>query len=371
MAIVDTGNDVVRAVKAGIERVGGIGKFVETGDKVILKPNFVAPRNSVRGATTDFQVIQAVAEEVLRIGATPILFERPGMEYDFRAVYDFLGVWAFADENNIEIFDLPEEKIETVRVNGVSIPKILTESKIINLPKLKTHVITEVTIALKNPMGLLTEGERRKMHVLGIHRQIAKMSQAITPALNIVDATMAMDGDGAVYGDAVELGKIIIGDDDLAVDWVCCDLMQIAPETVPYIRLIREKEGAPDIQLIGDSPDSDYTFRLPKKGFIYQLFYWGLYAADYLFQFISPDHFNEFMYKTGYFGSRPEIISEKCKSCGKCLENCPVSALDLENGNIDYKKCLRCLVCYETCPENAIVVKGFSKPNLKESPERD
>ena len=66
------------------------------GDKVILKPNFVAPRKSSTGTTTSLELIRALAGMLKDNGAEPYLCESPGMEYSWEQVFEYLGIRALA-----------------------------------------------------------------------------------------------------------------------------------------------------------------------------------------------------------------------------------------------------------------------------------
>ena len=180
-------------VRKAVNLVGGMGSAVNKGDKVYLKPNFVAPRESFRGATTDFEIIRVVAEEVRRCGGVPVLFETPAIEFEKDWVFDVLGVRDFAQQNGIQLMDDPIELIEVPVPGGrvfrsLKIPRILHQAKIINLPKLKTHVSVKMTCGMKNLIGLLPNSEKRRVHVKGVNASIADISRVFHPVLTIVDA---------------------------------------------------------------------------------------------------------------------------------------------------------------------------------------
>ena len=89
-----------------------------------------------------------------------------------------------------------------------------------------------------------------------------------------------------------------------------------------------------------------------------------MHILDIPFNKIFSRHFNQFLFSTGYFGSNPKIVKEKCDKCGDCANVCPIdNGLDLEAGRVNYKNCIRCLDCYFACQKDAIVVKGFSRPD--------
>ena len=53
-------------------------------------------------------------------------------------------------------------------------------------------------------------------------------------------------------------------------------------------------------------------------------------------------------------------ITDKCKGCGKCARNCPVSAISGEKKaphTIDTAKCIKCGTCKDNCPFAAIEVR--------------
>ncbi len=62
---------------------------------------------------------------------------------------------------------------------------------------------------------------------------------------------------------------------------------------------------------------------------------------------------NADLHEFGYF------ITEDCKSCGICLENCPQQSITADSPYVIIQEnCLHCGNCYEVCPNNAIVKRG-------------
>ncbi|OPX26263.1 MAG: hypothetical protein B1H05_02585 [Candidatus Cloacimonas sp. 4484_140] len=332
------------------------------GEKILLKPNFVAPRENKTGATTNLELIKIIADNLHKIGAKPALIETPGMEYELKQVLDYLNISEFAQKNQIELIipaksDYVDVKVPNYEIiKYINVPKTVLENKIINIPVMKTHVITTVTLGMKNLMGLCSDKTKRNMHIRGIHKSIIDLNKVIKPTLTIIDAINCMEGDGAVYGNVRKANYLLAGKNITAVDKVACKFMCIDINKVKHISGFPLKDS---IKVIGNFKSN--KFQLPKPGKIYNFLYRGLYVIDVLFERIFSEHFNTFLYKTGHFGTRP-VIQPGCTKCSICLEICPTNAIDIERKKINYKLCLRCLRCYEACPENAISVKGFSNP---------
>ena len=370
VSITKVEKNIESAVKKAINQVGGMDSVVREGDKIYLKPNFVAPRHSSTGATTDLEVIRIVAEEVRRCGGTPILYETPAIEFDKKTVYDFLGVYELAKRNNIELVDSKSDLISVPVPNGivfkkVTIPQILRHAKIINLPKLKTHVNTKMTCGLKNLIGLLPDSEKRRIHIRGVDATVADLSKVFRPILTVVDASACQQGDGPTYGDKIDLGLIVAGKNMVAVDKICSQIIGLPWDEVKYLRLLDGHVSQSKIGLTG-TPIEEITlpFNIPEKSSFYQFSTRMIHALDVIFSKIFSQHLNEFLYSTGYFGTNPKILRDSCDRCGHCLEVCPVEdAMDLDTYRVDYKNCIRCLDCYFACDKNAIAVKGLSRPD--------
>src|SRR6266581_2536582 len=373
IAVIRTFDGIEVAAHRIIEQIGGMDSVMRGAKIAILKPNFVAGRNAETGSTTSFALLKAVAEEVRACGAEPVLCETPGTEFDREATYTILGVEKFCEENGIRILRVDPEGGEAdwveLRPAGAKklrryhIPRILEEARLINLPVLKTHVVSTMTLSMKNVMGILPRPDRRSMHTFGIDQSIVDMNLGIKPDLNIVDGSVGQDGEGPLYGDKADLQVLIAGRDSLAVDMACCEIVGVKPRAIPHLKLALEQLGKPSWTLVGEDVGVIKQFRLPQQKPLYRFIFWLMYPLDYPYSWIAERgrHFCTTLYSTGLVGTRPQINEASCTRCGICVETCPLpDVIDLKTLKVNYKTCQRCLLCYEACPENAISVKGYS-----------
>jgi len=375
IAVTRTFDGIEEAAHRVIKQIGGMAAVLQGAKVAILKPNFVAGRSAETGSTTSFALLKAVAEEVQACGAEPVLCEMPGTEFDREATYTILGVEQFCEANGIRILRIDPEGDEldwvelrpagAKKLRRFSIPRILNEACLINLPVLKTHVVSSMTLSMKNPMGILPRPDRRSMHTLGIDQCIVDMNRGIRPDMTIVDGSVGQDGEGPLYGDRADLQVLIAGRDSLAVDLVCCQVVGIKPQDIPHLKLALEQLGKPSWQTCGFIQHVEVIkkFRLPVQKPLYRFIFWMMYPLDYPYSWIAErgKHFCTLLYSTGLVGTRPQIKEESCTRCGICVEACPLpDVIDLKSLKVNYFTCQRCLLCYDACPENAIRVKGYS-----------
>src|ERR1700674_4371255 len=260
IAITRTFDGIEEAAHRVIEQIGGMESVMQGAKMAVLKPNFVAGGNGSTGSTTSFALMKAVAEEVRACGAEPVLCETPGTEFDRDATYTILGIDKFCEENGIRIIRVDPEGGEqdwvelqpegARRLRRFRVPRILKEARLINLPVLKTHVVSTMTLGIK-------------------------------PDLTIVDGSIGQDGEGPVYGDKADLQVLVAGRDSLAVDLVCCQVVGVKPRDIPHIKLALEQLGKPTWTLAGEDVGVIKKFRLPHEKSLYRFVFWLMYPLDY------------------------------------------------------------------------------------------
>jgi len=161
------------------------------------------------------------------------------MGSDTEAVISFMG-YDQLRRDGYTVLDLKKEK--TVRVKNPAatvLPQIevyeraLTADVLINLPVMKTHDQTEVTLSLKNLKGLLADSSKKAMHRRALFRGIPEIAAFFKPSFTVLDGIYAQEGVGPVYGDPVEMDLVIAGRDMVALDTVAGLIMGYRPEEVP------------------------------------------------------------------------------------------------------------------------------------------
>jgi uncharacterized protein (DUF362 family) len=247
VAIVQVKDNISKALIDGLNLLGGIEKFIKSGESILLKPNLFTTKGPETGATTDMRLVMEFVDLIKKLGCKGIVGECPASASYARPdiVFDGLGVRKLCAENNVDLKVLDRDKPVKIEIDGEILkelwfPETALNYPIINFPKLKTHSLTLLTCAVKNYFGLQQGGSKANHHVrvsndskafshilLDIYKAIKSQTR-----LNIVDAIIAMEGEGPTAGAPVNLGLLIIGDDAVAVDIVASTLMGWEPMTV-------------------------------------------------------------------------------------------------------------------------------------------
>lgn len=214
-----------RAVSGALGLLGGIRRFVNPGDFVLLKPNMSFGTPPEMGATTHPDVVASVAAECLEAGAKRVLvadhtIRAPKVCLEYTGIeaacarLERVSVVALNEASYYVDLPIPEGKAvkETAVARDVSKADVL-----INLPVAKSHSAAGVAFGLKNLMGLIWD--RKVFHTGDLHQSIADLGTVIRPHLTIMDATRALvQGGPSGPGRTERLDRIIAGVDPVAVD---------------------------------------------------------------------------------------------------------------------------------------------------------
>lgn len=233
------------AVRKAVKLIGGMEKIVNKGEKVFIKPNLVAPLTKESGAITDPEVTRSVIQLVREAGASSIMVgDAPFFFYKSRRAFEVTGTQKVVEEEGVEAVYIDEDEyleIESPKaklLNTIRLPKsLLNSDKFITVPKLKTHSMCRVSLAIKNQIGLLSPEQKQIYHRTDIHQKVVDVTLAAKPDLAIIDGLNALEGQGPTYGDPVDTGIIISGMDVVSVDSVGSIIMGFEPQEIPHIRL--------------------------------------------------------------------------------------------------------------------------------------
>jgi uncharacterized protein (DUF362 family) len=220
---------------------------------VLIKPNLVEPATPDSGQITNPGVIEAVARYCLDSGAARVVIgEGPSYyqpEPELRECFlrtgvsevtDRLGIeWVLFDEHGYRSFrGIPGCTPDRFRVTELA----FSCDKFINLPVLKTHYLTKVTLAMKNLKGCLKREDKPLFHRHDLARSVVHLGEIVRPTLNIIDCSARFIrrqmGTGCVSDRHPSgPGLLIASPDIVAADAVGCTLMGINPGQVPTVTL--------------------------------------------------------------------------------------------------------------------------------------
>jgi uncharacterized protein (DUF362 family)/Pyruvate/2-oxoacid:ferredoxin oxidoreductase delta subunit len=355
-------DQVRKAVGQAIDLIGGPQRFLKTesGSNVLLKPNLVAPLSRERRATTDPEVVRAVAEIFKQAGAGEIsIGDSPAVASAAMAMRRGGYSDILPDFVRQVPFKIGRKSPTTGHADLELAEVALDAPTLVNLPKLKTHAYTGMTAAVKNLFGTVIGARKAQWHLrAGKNRQlfarlIAQICYALKPALTVVDAVIAMEGNGPSNGNGREVQLIIAGEDPAAVDTVCASLLGYGPGDLPIAEQCAElglgTVNLEDIEIYGEDLPSvaiaNWQRAVIPEGQI------GIGSDGIIAAFFRRA-----------LTSRPQILKQACKLCGNCAEICPPDAITMNASEkqypqIDFSKCIRCFCCQEACPHQAITVK--------------
>ena len=223
-------------VKEAIEHLGGMQRFVQPGQTVLIKPNQTVFYSAEEGCTTDPLVVGALIRLAKEAGAARVqVAESSGGSFSSMQVMSITGMLAVAEKQGAEVIDLGSDTTpnRTVAVpegrviRFVPLPEPLLDADvIIDVPKAKNHHIEPVTGALKNWVGVVNQKWREDNH--GDEDHIPRFMDIMTvcrPALCVVDALIAGEGDGPVANQPHWVGCILASTDPVATDVAICRLL--------------------------------------------------------------------------------------------------------------------------------------------------
>ena len=263
-----------------LEPLGGIQAFVRPGERILLKPNFVYRVRLNRPAVTHPEILLAVARMVRQAGAHPVIGDSPSI-HSAQTVAEANGLAPLAAKEDIPIITLGKGVRKSVELGGqhyhlpVSVEAMGCDG-IINLPKFKAHRQATLTFAVKNLYGCVPGKRKAARHFTSggdldwFCNMLVANATLLNPRLNIVDAIVAMEGEGPVKGTPRNLGALLAGVDPTSVDAVCCRLIGFPPTSLCTIQAARRlgigtwEES--DIELLGESLEKMTVegFRIPE-----------------------------------------------------------------------------------------------------------
>ena len=350
------------SVKRAVDLLGGLKGFVKPGERILLKPNLLAPKPPEAAVTTHPAVVGALIRLVKEAGATPVVGDSPGLG-SARKAAEKSGILGACEREGAAFMEFKEVVLKE-NTAGHTFKRFevareaLDVDGIINIPKLKTHAQMLLTMGVKNVFGCVPGKLKPQWHLsAGVDStyfgaMILDLYLCLNPRLTVMDAVTAMEGNGPGSGTPRDLGLLFASADAIAMDTVAATLLGARLRDIPIhraasLRGIKETE-AKNVDIVGAMPEKVKDFRFPP-------------IMDTNFTARLPYFIDRPLRRA--LTSRPHITHSSCTLCNVCVETCPAEIMERSDRiTIDYDRCIRCWCCQEMCPHGAISSKeGWMK----------
>ena len=354
--------EVEAAVGRAVDLLGGMGRLVQPGQRVLIKPNLLQASDPAQAIVTHPTVVRAVVRLVQGAGGEAFIADNPVVipmtRGGWQSLYERVGLAAVAAETGAELncHIVPQQRShpDGKLIKLMDTSSFLTEADVvISVPKLKTHGFMRFTGAVKNLFGTVPGATKFGYHIKmqtadRFAEMLLDLAGFVRPALTVMDAVVGMDGDGPSAGRPFPIGAILGGSDPVAVDVAALALVGQDAAPIPTVDAAIRRGWTTgrvaDLDLLGDDLRALRVggFRLPHGR-----------QSD-------TERFPDFLRS---FGTRQLVanpyVTERCVGCGLCIEHCPVQTIAQvdERARISLANCIRCYCCHELCPEQAIELR--------------
>lgn len=339
-------------------------------DLIVIKPNIHKDMNALMGNTTDLRILAGLIESLHRRGYYNIVVAEGSNCGIYRFginAYKRLGLIDLLEYLKVKFVDMNNSSYTVMKLpskDEIQVSKIVLENDIlINVPKLKTHHLTGLSVCLKSVMGAVKGMNKRIMHN-DLYSNIIELNEIIRSDLHIVDALVSMEGQGPGMGIPVLSNSLIAGKDPYIIDTVCARFAGFKFKDNPLLLKGKEKDRinkdivrtASKLKPFKKFIQAEYT--LKNKVVDNKYFIWlrnltrPIFDNEMMSQllFLSGIREDEFVREN----AEVELTfnKENCVSCGTCKQYCPISV------DVNDSRCVKCLYCYWVCRHKAIDLSG-------------
>ncbi len=225
-----------------ISELGGIQTFVDRGDKVLIKANICGGNPKRPGSFATIKVADELVRLVREAGGNPMVVDADMIWTEFWPVATEEGYTAWAKHAPAKLVNLSETKLAFFDFGGILKKTVISKEMlhadvIVSLATMKTHIITGITMGMKNMYGTLPQIDKAVYHRLGIEEVIFEVNKAFPPNLAIIDGTIGGEAMGPLSSEPVNFQTIVASGNVVVADAVACKLIGFNPLDIRHIKL--------------------------------------------------------------------------------------------------------------------------------------
>ena len=233
-----------KMVKAALDTMGGVDKFITRGDVVVIKPNVAFDKNPDLAATTQPDTVSAVVKLCLGSGARKVIVADNPINNPESCFFK-TKVGDAAQRAGAELMLPQDSYFEQLYVGGETITgtwrmfyrPFREATKVIGISPVKDHNLCKATVTMKNWYGLL--GNPRNQFHQNIHGIISDFALMMKPTLVIADGRKLLMRNGPTGGSLNDVKKgdtMVVGLDHTAVDsWCVTKLLEKNRHEIIYL----------------------------------------------------------------------------------------------------------------------------------------
>ena len=230
-------------VRAAVDALGGMTRFVPQNSWVIIKPNICIDYHSYEYAsTTNPWVVGGLVKMCFEAGAGKVQVMDSPFGGTAASAYKNSGIAEQVELNGGEMVQMPTFKFKEISIanalslNNVEIYEdVFKADALINVPIAKNHGMATLTLGMKNLMGLITN--RGAIHK-DFGNRLTDLAMTIRPTLTVIDAVRILLRNGPTGGDlddVQQMDTVIASPDIVAADAYASSLFGLLPEHLDYV----------------------------------------------------------------------------------------------------------------------------------------
>ena len=239
--------DTAEILKEAVKTAGLHGK-----QKIFVKPNMSHPEY-VPGVVTSPALLRELVGLLRDDNEEVIVGESNGFNYSCRSAFKKTGIENAVKKAGGTVIDLSEDKLVKVKfqrnnshVKKLFLPKTVLEADaIVDLALMKTHEWAIYSGAIKNLFGCVPSNKRIYLHPY-LSEVFYRLYTILKPQLTVMDARVAIEGNGPTKGNPVKMDLMLTSNCALATDVVAAKIMGLNVEEISYLNYIARKTNLHD-----------------------------------------------------------------------------------------------------------------------------
>ncbi len=261
------------SVRKVVELSAGLAG-ASSGSKVFIKPNIVFWTKTTLfpkwGVVTTSRVIHDMVLllkergiDDITIGEGTVVFD-PKDTATAEDAFKKLGYDHLRDKFGVKRINVLKGDFKKIDLgDGIQLAfstEYLNSDFLVNIPVMKTHAQTVVSLGIKNIKGLININSRKKCHSAipdqDLHYMVAKLARSLPPSFTLIDGIYSNER-GPGFDGRIHRSNILIGSSDtFSADKTGAVILGFDPESVPHLAYVARDLGRTtdlsDVELVGE-----------------------------------------------------------------------------------------------------------------------